>query len=174
MKKIIVLVTLCLMSTFAFSAEVVINGKKVSSYDECILQFMGTANSDHGAEQIRKSCRSYFESKWESAGVRSVSTGRTRNNDNRSSHGCSLTSSDGKYCASAVTASAAVPVDDEYEYRFVKGSSCPFKVISGPKGWYKVLSCQVTNDGKNFNFKIKGWTKPQRFQVNMPMQKRKK
>lgn len=146
-----------------------------NDFDWCILAHMETGTGDEAAKAIRSACRSLY-SKWSDHKIKLYTSRTTRNNDNlRENCQGPYRDPEKKYCADVTEIFAQVHDNEDYEYRFKPYSgTCPeISVHSGPEDKMEVLSCNLSDDGKRFTAKVKGWTEPQSFSAELTIQIRR-
>ncbi len=164
------------MKKLFFCILILMNVHAYENYDECIINSMTGVTSDIAAKEIKKSCRNLFPSVWKLDKTITVVSSKTKNNDNKlyQEKFCDNRGAGG-YCADEVEIRKAVLDDNKYEYRIKTFfENCPVGVSSGPKSHYKILNCTLNENGKIFNAKIMGWTKPQIFKATLTIEKRLK
>ena len=151
-------------------------GQTVNGLDfhDCRMLNIELVTNDQQDKIVREACRSWHPVKWEDDSIHLITTPPTPNNDDRDSDGCRYTSPEGKYCAGLVKASMTLTDDAHYEYHFKKYQDrCPqYRVKSGPSGWYDVIDCVRSPDGKEFRARVIGWTLPQTFEFTLQVERR--
>ena len=148
--------------------------QKGNTYHECMVLHLPNIANGYQDQIARQACRSFHPSMWQPYTSMNVVTSQTLNAEEHDARDCPSTSPEGKHCASFAVGHEVLSDASQYEYRFKQLVECPtVRVSSGPAGgWYQVVDCTISANGKEFTGRVKGWTLPQTFEFAVEVERR--